>query len=263
MWAEPCVVEAARKEYDGVVEEFLATGEKLFGPYVWGRCGSYWLACPWLLGPRSVSWSKAPPSRRGGGRMSQTGFPGAEEGTRGPLPGDRHGPGGCWVRRLGPLPTPLLAAGSCPHPGALQPSDCRLLRGTPASPGELSAAWKQNRGQVLQSRPGEGSRRGSRGGGAWRGLSTGPGSFAAHPVSPSPGREGGGSAREQGLMTSRFPQVRCALHAPVLPIRRHGEPLSDLRHPLPAGGGPLLGRRHHPRDLAQLVWEPGHEYQLE
>lgn len=37
VWAEPCVIEAAKKEYDGVIEEFLSLGEKLFGPYVWGR----------------------------------------------------------------------------------------------------------------------------------------------------------------------------------------------------------------------------------
>ncbi|KFV67326.1 Aminopeptidase B, partial [Dryobates pubescens] len=37
VWAEPCLIEAARKEYDGVLEEFLVVGEKLFGPYVWGR----------------------------------------------------------------------------------------------------------------------------------------------------------------------------------------------------------------------------------
>nr|XP_020016894.1 aminopeptidase B isoform X2 [Castor canadensis] len=37
VWAEPCLIEAAKKEYDGVIEEFLATGERLFGPYVWGR----------------------------------------------------------------------------------------------------------------------------------------------------------------------------------------------------------------------------------
>lgn len=37
MWAEPCLIEAAREEYDGVLEEFLATGERLFGPYIWGR----------------------------------------------------------------------------------------------------------------------------------------------------------------------------------------------------------------------------------
>ncbi|EMP41007.1 Aminopeptidase B [Chelonia mydas] len=37
VWAEPCLIEAAKKEYDGVIEEFLAVGEKLFGPYVWDR----------------------------------------------------------------------------------------------------------------------------------------------------------------------------------------------------------------------------------
>ncbi|XP_050003742.1 aminopeptidase B [Alexandromys fortis] len=37
VWAEPCLIEAAKEEYNGVIEEFLATGEKLFGPYVWGR----------------------------------------------------------------------------------------------------------------------------------------------------------------------------------------------------------------------------------
>ncbi|KAJ6661005.1 hypothetical protein lerEdw1_016806 [Lerista edwardsae] len=37
VWAEPCLIEAAKKEYDGVIEEFLSTGEKLFGPYVWKR----------------------------------------------------------------------------------------------------------------------------------------------------------------------------------------------------------------------------------
>ncbi|XP_048354315.1 aminopeptidase B isoform X2 [Sphaerodactylus townsendi] len=37
VWAEPCLIEAAKKEYNGVIEEFLTTGEKLFGPYVWER----------------------------------------------------------------------------------------------------------------------------------------------------------------------------------------------------------------------------------
>uniref|UniRef100_A0AAY4EXQ0 Aminopeptidase B n=1 Tax=Denticeps clupeoides TaxID=299321 RepID=A0AAY4EXQ0_9TELE len=37
VWTEPCLLEAAKTEYDGVIEEFLAVGEKLFGPYVWGR----------------------------------------------------------------------------------------------------------------------------------------------------------------------------------------------------------------------------------
>lgn len=43
VWAEPCLIEAAKKEYDGVIEEFLAVGEKLFGPYVWGRYGLLFL----------------------------------------------------------------------------------------------------------------------------------------------------------------------------------------------------------------------------
>ncbi|XP_069489683.1 aminopeptidase B isoform X1 [Ambystoma mexicanum] len=37
VWAEPCLIQAAKQEYDGVIEEFLSAGEKLFGPYVWGR----------------------------------------------------------------------------------------------------------------------------------------------------------------------------------------------------------------------------------
>ncbi|MBN3307013.1 AMPB Aminopeptidase, partial [Amia calva] len=37
VWTEPCLLQAAQKEYDGIIEDFLATGEKLFGPYVWGR----------------------------------------------------------------------------------------------------------------------------------------------------------------------------------------------------------------------------------
>uniref|UniRef100_A0A3P8Z2K2 Aminopeptidase B n=1 Tax=Esox lucius TaxID=8010 RepID=A0A3P8Z2K2_ESOLU len=37
VWTEPCLLQAATEEYDGVIEEFLAVGEKLFGPYVWGR----------------------------------------------------------------------------------------------------------------------------------------------------------------------------------------------------------------------------------
>nr|XP_033775118.1 aminopeptidase B isoform X2 [Geotrypetes seraphini] len=37
VWAEPCLIEAAKQEFDGVIEEFLITGEKLFGPYVWER----------------------------------------------------------------------------------------------------------------------------------------------------------------------------------------------------------------------------------
>lgn len=35
VWTEPCILERARAEFDGVVEDFIQTGEKLFGPYVW------------------------------------------------------------------------------------------------------------------------------------------------------------------------------------------------------------------------------------
>lgn len=60
MWAEPCLLEAARQEYDGVVEEFLATGEKLFGPYVWGRCGSSLPLCALEQSPPpSWGWGEA------------------------------------------------------------------------------------------------------------------------------------------------------------------------------------------------------------
>ncbi|KAK1152282.1 aminopeptidase B-like [Acipenser oxyrinchus oxyrinchus] len=37
VWTEPCLLQAAQQEYDGVIEEFLAVAEELFGPYVWGR----------------------------------------------------------------------------------------------------------------------------------------------------------------------------------------------------------------------------------
>ncbi|XP_062401157.1 aminopeptidase B isoform X2 [Sardina pilchardus] len=37
VWTEPCLLKAAQTEYDGVIEDFLSVGEKLFGPYVWGR----------------------------------------------------------------------------------------------------------------------------------------------------------------------------------------------------------------------------------
>lgn len=40
VWTEPCLLQAAKQEYDGVIEEFLVVGEKLFGPYVWGRWNS-------------------------------------------------------------------------------------------------------------------------------------------------------------------------------------------------------------------------------
>ncbi|PVD22455.1 hypothetical protein C0Q70_18269 [Pomacea canaliculata] len=37
VWAEPCMLEAAKAEFDGEVEKFLSTGEQLFGPYQWKR----------------------------------------------------------------------------------------------------------------------------------------------------------------------------------------------------------------------------------
>ncbi|KAJ8259610.1 hypothetical protein GJAV_G00171430 [Gymnothorax javanicus] len=37
VWTEPCLLQAAKQEYDGVIEKFLRTAEDLFGPYVWGR----------------------------------------------------------------------------------------------------------------------------------------------------------------------------------------------------------------------------------
>ncbi|XP_029428205.1 aminopeptidase B [Rhinatrema bivittatum] len=37
VWAEPSLIQAAKQEFDGVIEDFLSTGEKLFGPYVWER----------------------------------------------------------------------------------------------------------------------------------------------------------------------------------------------------------------------------------
>ncbi|GFS23082.1 leukotriene A-4 hydrolase homolog [Elysia marginata] len=37
VYAEPSVVDKAKAEFEGVVEDFLQAGETLFGPYVWGR----------------------------------------------------------------------------------------------------------------------------------------------------------------------------------------------------------------------------------
>ncbi|GFN92857.1 leukotriene a-4 hydrolase homolog [Plakobranchus ocellatus] len=37
VWGEPSIIRKAQAEFEGVVEEFLQTGENLFGPYVWGR----------------------------------------------------------------------------------------------------------------------------------------------------------------------------------------------------------------------------------
>ncbi|KAE8878202.1 Aminopeptidase B [Phytophthora fragariae] len=37
IWTEPCMIEAATKEFDGVLEEYLEIGERLFGDYLWER----------------------------------------------------------------------------------------------------------------------------------------------------------------------------------------------------------------------------------
>jgi aminopeptidase B len=37
IWTEPCMIEAATKEFDGVLEEYLTIGERLFGDYLWER----------------------------------------------------------------------------------------------------------------------------------------------------------------------------------------------------------------------------------
>lgn len=75
MWAEPCLIDAAKEEYDGVIEEFLATGEKLFGPYVWGRCGVTWthvsvIKLNLVLSISGVEWGRRreQEGEEGGGR---------------------------------------------------------------------------------------------------------------------------------------------------------------------------------------------------
>lgn len=37
IWTEPCMIEASTKEFDGVLEEYLSIGERLFGDYQWER----------------------------------------------------------------------------------------------------------------------------------------------------------------------------------------------------------------------------------
>ncbi|CAL1535860.1 unnamed protein product [Lymnaea stagnalis] len=37
VWAEPSVLDKAHAEFDGIVEEFLATGERIFSEYVWEK----------------------------------------------------------------------------------------------------------------------------------------------------------------------------------------------------------------------------------
>ncbi|KAG7225946.1 hypothetical protein INR49_018547 [Caranx melampygus] len=38
VWAEPCLLSCAVKKLGGSVEHWLGVAEKLFGPYLWGRC---------------------------------------------------------------------------------------------------------------------------------------------------------------------------------------------------------------------------------
>ncbi|XP_078277086.1 aminopeptidase B-like, partial [Rhinoraja longicauda] len=51
VWTELCPLDAAREEFNGVIEEFLMVGEKLFGSYVWGRL-------MWTSSNSKVSWQK-------------------------------------------------------------------------------------------------------------------------------------------------------------------------------------------------------------
>ncbi|RLN95108.1 hypothetical protein BBJ28_00000099 [Nothophytophthora sp. Chile5] len=37
IWTEPCMLETATKEFDGVLEHYLTIGERLFGEYQWER----------------------------------------------------------------------------------------------------------------------------------------------------------------------------------------------------------------------------------
>eukprot|EP00118_Oscarella_pearsei_P025384 m.308098 g.308098 ORF g.308098 m.308098 type:complete len:624 (+) comp43375_c0_seq1:87-1958(+) len=37
VWTEPCLLDKAQSEFKGVTEEYIQTGERLFGPYVWNR----------------------------------------------------------------------------------------------------------------------------------------------------------------------------------------------------------------------------------
>ena len=39
VWTEPCMLEAAKHEFEGETELYLATGEQLFGPYLWEKLG--------------------------------------------------------------------------------------------------------------------------------------------------------------------------------------------------------------------------------
>lgn len=38
MWAEPCLLPMATSKLSGAVEQWLSAAERLYGPYMWGRC---------------------------------------------------------------------------------------------------------------------------------------------------------------------------------------------------------------------------------
>lgn len=38
VWAEPCLLSCAVQQLGGAVEQWLSAAERLFGPYLWGRC---------------------------------------------------------------------------------------------------------------------------------------------------------------------------------------------------------------------------------
>lgn len=37
IWTEPCMIEASKHEFEGVIEKYIRTGEELFGEYQWER----------------------------------------------------------------------------------------------------------------------------------------------------------------------------------------------------------------------------------
>lgn len=37
IWTEPCMLEASKREFEGVIEKYLRIGESLFGEYLWER----------------------------------------------------------------------------------------------------------------------------------------------------------------------------------------------------------------------------------
>eukprot|EP01128_Nolandella_sp_AFSM9_P004198 TRINITY_DN1847_c0_g1_i1.p1 TRINITY_DN1847_c0_g1~~TRINITY_DN1847_c0_g1_i1.p1 ORF type:complete len:629 (+),score=141.89 TRINITY_DN1847_c0_g1_i1:32-1888(+) len=49
VWTEPSLLDAAHAEFNGVLEKYLQTGEKLFGPYLWERYDI-------LIAPPSFPW---------------------------------------------------------------------------------------------------------------------------------------------------------------------------------------------------------------